>query len=206
MYFRRIFLRPAGRRTRQTAAGAARRIRRTWPRQDYHQGLALICSKSLFGDFDLAVVEDDVFEFAAGFFEVGVFRFRGDVHVLKRYVADYRFLGMSGFASVTEIKEFPAFHVETVECYVMDVGASRVPGIRTYETDADVGVVFCEAEFLADVVADDVVAFFLYELSDLLAFQAKCEKAAVSDFPIGQPFLFENGNEFRMILLENYLC
>ena len=61
---------------------------------------------------------------------------------------------------------------------------------------------FSQSEFLADLTADDVVTLLLYELSDFLAFQAKGEEAAVADFPIGKSFLFEDGNEFRMIFLE----
>ena len=52
------------------------------------------------------------------------------------------------------------------------------------EPDADVGVVFCETEFLADVVADDVVAFFLNVLSDFLAFEAEGVEAAVAYLPV----------------------
>ena len=63
-----------------------------------------------------------------------------------------------------------------------------------------------EPEFLADLAADDIVAFLLYEFSYFLAFETKGEEAAVTDFPICQSFVFQYGNEFRMILLENYLC
>ena len=65
-----------------------------------------------------------------------------------------------------------------------------------------VSVVLSEPELLADLAADDVVTLLLYELSDLLAFQAKCEKAAVSDFPVTQSFLLKDRNEPWMILLE----
>ena len=73
------------------------------------------------------------------------------------------------------------------------------------QPDSYVRVVLSEPEFLADLATDDVMSFLLYEFSDFLAFQTESIEAAVSDFPIGQPFVFECGNEFRMVFLEDYL-
>ena len=67
---------------------------------------------------------------------------------------------------------------------------------------SDIRVVFAESELLADLAADDIVTFLLYEFSDLFAFETKGEEATIADFPIGQSFLFKCGNKFRMIFLE----
>ena len=52
------------------------------------------------------------------------------------------------------------------------------------EPYSQIGVVFGEAEFAADVTADDVVAFLLEIVAHILAFQSENIEAAVAYLPV----------------------
>ena len=54
------------------------------------------------------------------------------------------------------------------------------------EPYSQIGVVFGEAEFAADVTADDVVAFLLEIVADILAFQSENIEAAIAYLPVRQ--------------------
>ena len=57
--------------------------------------------------------------------------------------------------------------------------------------DSDVGIMFSQAEFLAYFTADYIMSFLLDEFSDILALESQCIETAVTDFPVGKPFLFQ---------------
>ena len=61
---------------------------------------------------------------------------------------------------------------------------------------------FVKAEFLTYFVTDDIVTFLLNEFSDILAFKSESIKTAISDLPIGEPFLLQIGNELGMALFK----
>ena len=95
-----------------------------------------------------------------------------------------------------------------LQAKVLHLSFLRVFSLRKQvaEPYADVGVMLSQSKFLADFVADDVVALFLDELSYILAFQTECVEAAIADFPVCKSFLLEGGDECRVAFLEDDLC
>ena len=66
------------------------------------------------------------------------------------------------------------------------------------EPYSQIGVVFGEAEFAADVTADDVVAFLLEIVADILAFQSENIEAAVANLPVRQAVGLQFSHKLRM--------
>lgn len=62
-----------------------------------------------------------------------------------------------------------------------------------------------QAEFLADLVADDVVPFLLDKLADVFTLQAQSIEAAVTDFPVRKSLVLQICDELGMAFLKDNL-
>ena len=91
---------------------------------------------------------------------------------------------------------------ETLESFTSALQVQK----KVSQIDADVGIVLVEPEFLANLVADDIVALLLDVLADIFALQAEGIKAAVADFPVGKTFVLQVCRKLGMAFIEDHLC
>lgn len=73
------------------------------------------------------------------------------------------------------------------------------------EPYSQIGVMFGEAEFAADVTADYVVAFLLEIVAHILAFQSENIEAAVANLPVRQVVGLQFSHKLRMAVTESIM-
>lgn len=110
---------------------------------------------------------------------------RGQSVLFARFVHHKGFSVDSPFCLhvLSTIKAFPWMRLHTIgESLGGKTGSvASKAGAEPY---SQIGVVFGEAEFAADVTADDVVAFLLEIVAHILAFQSENIEAAVAYLPV----------------------
>lgn len=84
---------------------------------------------------------------------------------------------------LSTIKAFPWMRLHTIR-ESLGGKTGSVASKAGAEPYSQIGVVFGEAEFAADVTADDVVAFLLEIVAHILAFQSENIEAAVAYLPV----------------------